>query len=214
MADVSGLALDPAQGVRLELAAYRQDFRSRREAVPPGRPGWKFERRQDFQEQSSPSFEAFRRGDWQEALRLTAERRSHWQSIAREDRERGAAFHRVRVVEEPLTAYMQWELHALRVQGESGMPVRVIRAERVALLERGRPLPEVVTLGGQVLYEVLYTEEGLLHGGVRHTDAGLIGRWEEFIAQLYEEGEEIASYVDRYVSHLPAPMPTQVADHQ
>jgi uncharacterized protein DUF6879 len=208
MGDTGGLALDRSLGERLELGAYRGDFRQR-EAGITGRAGWKFERRQHFQEQSSPSWEAFRRGDWQEALRLTGERRSHWQSIAREDRRRKAAFHRVRVVEEPLTPYMQWELHALRVQGESGMPVRVVDGDGLRPWETAGPLPEVVVLGGQVLYEVVYTDEGVLDGGVRFTDPQLIGRWEGFIEQLYAEGEEIVPYVDRYVSHLPAPMTTR-----
>ncbi|OEV11610.1 DUF6879 family protein [Streptomyces nanshensis] len=212
--EAGGLVLDRARGVRLELAAYRQDFRIRRASVPAGRPGWKFERRQHFQERSSPSWEAFRRGDWDEALRLAAERRSHWRSVARDDRERGAVLHRVRVVEEPLTPYMQWELHALRVQGESGRPVRVVGGEAVRALESAGPLPEVVVLGGQVLYEILYTDEGLLHGGVRYTDAGVIARWEAFVERLYEQGEDVVPYVDRAVSHLPAPMTTQVADHQ
>lgn len=208
MGDRDLLALDRSQGDRLELEEYRRDFRHRDEAVT-GRDSWKFERRQHFQELSSPSWEAFRRGEWQESLRLTAERRSHWQRIAQEDRERETVFHRVRVVEEPLTPYMQWELHSLRVQSESGMPVRVVDAEGLRSFEPVAPLPEVVVLGGHVLYEVLYTDEGLLHGGVRYTDAGLIARWEGFIRQLYEDGEEIASYVDRYVSHLPAPMTTR-----
>jgi hypothetical protein len=214
MTEAGGLALDPSLGVRLELAAYRSDFRLRRAEVPPGRAGWKFERRQHFEERSSPSWEAFTRGEWQEALRLTGERRHHWRNRAKEDLGRASPFHRVRVVEEPLTPYMQWELHALRVQGESGMPVRVVDGERLRLLEGAGPLPEVVVLGGQVLYEILYTDEGLLHGGVRYTDPGLIARWEKFIKQLFEEGEEVVSYVDRYVSHLPAPMTIQVADHQ
>ncbi|WP_314178032.1 DUF6879 family protein [Streptomyces winkii] len=214
MVETGGLALDPSLGVRLELTEYRRDFRVRRNAAPAGRPGWKFERRQHFQERSSPSWEAFRRGDWQEALRLAGARSSHWRNVARQDRERGGAFHRVRVVKEPLTPYMQWELHALRVQGESGMPVRVVDADRLRLMEGARLLPEVVTLGGQVLYEVLYTDEGVLDGGVRYTDPELIASWEGFIKQLYAEGEEVVSYVDRYVSHLPAPMTTEVAGHQ
>jgi hypothetical protein len=86
------------------------------------------------------------------------------------------------------------------------MPVRVVGGDRLGPLESAGPLPEVVVLGGQVLYEVLYTDEGLLHGGVRYTDPALIARWQRFIKQLFEEGEEVVSYVDRYVSHLPAPM--------
>ncbi|OEU90449.1 hypothetical protein DB35_04350 [Streptomyces abyssalis] len=212
MSDHTPLALDRSRGDRLGLAEYRHDFRQRDEAVT-GRHSWKFERRQHFQEQSSPSWEAFRRGKWEEALRLTGEGRKHWQSIAREDAERGSVFHRVRVVEEPLTPYMQWELHALRVQGESGLPVRVVDGRELRRLESAGPLPEVVVLGGEVLYEVVYTDDGFLDGGVRHTAPESIASWERFITRLYEEGEEIGSYFSRRVSHLPAPMTSQVADH-
>lgn len=126
------------------LDAYRSDFRQRDAAVTD-RDSWKFERRQDFQEQASPSWDAFRRGEWAEALRLMGDRREHWRRLAREDRERRSAFHRVRVVEEPLTPYLQWELHALRVQGESGMPVRVVDGAGLRHLEAtAAPLPEVV----------------------------------------------------------------------
>ncbi|MFC8825857.1 DUF6879 family protein [Streptomyces sp. NPDC057137] len=204
MLDRTALTLDRARGDRLATDAYRQDFRQRDGNVI-GRDSWKFERLQHFEEQSSPSWEAFRRGDWQTALQLLKSRRDRWEKIAREDRERGSVFHRVRVVDEPLTPYLQWELHALRVQGESGTPVRVVGAEKVRPLEIAGLLPEVVTLGGQVLYEVLYTESGLLDGAVRFEDSGPIGNWEAFVHGLYEDGEDIVSYVDRHVAQLPAP---------
>ncbi|WP_051839263.1 DUF6879 family protein [Streptomyces sp. NRRL F-5126] len=204
MPDPGDLDLEDATGERLTTEAYRRDFRLRDGEVT-GRDSWKLERRQQFEEGPSPSWDAFRRGDWQEALRLHGEKRDRWERIAREDRARGSVFHRVRVVEEPLTPYLQWELHALRVQGESGSPVRVVGAEKVRPLEAVRSLPEVVTLGGGVLYEVRYTQQGLLDGAVRHTEPGLVARWEECIAGLYEGGEDIVSYVDRRVAPLPAP---------
>jgi hypothetical protein len=208
MSERDALALDRSLGDRLELAAYRSDFRYRDDRAS-GRDSWKFERRQHFQEPGSPSWEAFRRGDWQEALRLTGDRRDQWRKVAREHRERGSVFHRVRVVEEPLTPYLQWELQALRVQGESGMPIRVVSGERLRGLEGPGELPEVVTLGGQVLYEVVYTDEGVLDGGVRFADPGTVGRWERFVKALYRDGEDIVSYVDRQVAHMPAPLATR-----
>lgn len=204
MLDRSALTLRRARGDRLATAVYRQDFRQRDKKII-GRDSWKFERLQHFEELDSPSWDAFRRGDWQEALQLLKAKRDRWEKIAREDRERRSVFHRVRVVEEPLTPYLQWELHALRVQGESGTPVRVVSAERLRPLEISGPLPEVVTLGGQVLYEVLYTESGVLDGAVSFDDSGVIGHWEVFIQGLYEDGEDIVSYVDRHVAHLPTP---------
>ncbi|MFF7242329.1 DUF6879 family protein [Embleya sp. NPDC008237] len=204
MLDLDALVLEHARGERLDTAGYRHDFRRRDEEIV-GRPGWKFERRQHFVEQDSPSWEAFRRGDRREWLRLVGARREHWSSVAREDRQRGSVFHRVRVVEEPLTPYMRWELSALRVQSECGMPIRVVGAEHVGPLEESGLLPEIVSLGGRVLYEVLYTDEGVLDGAVRFVDPALVETWESFIAGLYETGESVAAYVDRCVANLPEP---------
>jgi hypothetical protein len=204
MSDPHVLTLRHVPGKRLATEAYRRDFRLRDSEVT-GRDSWKLERRQQFEEQSSPSWDAFRRGDWKEALRLHEEKRERWERIAREDRARGSVFYRVRVVGEPVTPYLQWELHALRVQGESGSPVRVVRTEELRPWEASQPVPEVVTLGGQVLYEVRYTDSGALDGAVRHTERGLVARWEEFVRELYEGGEDIVSYVDRCVAHLPPP---------
>ncbi|MFJ2177123.1 MULTISPECIES: DUF6879 family protein [unclassified Streptomyces] len=205
MRDRSVLTFEEHQGERLLLDQYRRDFRQRDETIT-GRDSWKFERRQHFEELGSPSWEAFRRGDWSEALRLMAENgTTYWAQVAQEDRARGSVFHRVRIVEEPLTPYLQWELNSLRVQAECGLPIRVVGGDQLKALEATAPLPEIVVLGSQVLYEVVYTEAGLLDGGIRFADSGLIGRWEGFIKELYEDGEDIISYVDRHVAHLPPP---------
>ena len=204
MPDLRWLRLDPSRGVQLALASYTEEFGERESAVRD-RASWKFERGQHFEEQGDPSREALSQGRWEEALRLLDEERSRWLAIAREDERHGAPFRRVRVVEEPLTPYMQWELHALRVQAQAGMGIRIVQAGRVRPWEQAGPLPEVVVLGGRLLYEILYTEAGVLAGARRFTDPGLAQRWERFIAHLYEDAEDVVSYVDRYVSRLPAP---------
>ncbi|MFF5114046.1 DUF6879 family protein [Streptosporangium sp. NPDC000509] len=144
----------PPQGEKLVREAYRRDFRQR-DARIRNHDSWKFERRQHFEEQDSPSRDAFRRSDWDEALRLLDERRDDLLALTQEDERRGSFFHRVRVVETPLTPYMRWELHSLRIRAECGERIRVIGAERVEALEKTDPLPEVVILGGQTLYHVL-----------------------------------------------------------
>ncbi|GLF97279.1 DUF6879 family protein [Streptomyces yaizuensis] len=207
MRDDTALLLDGARGERLSRSDYQRDFRLR-DAENTGQDDWKFERRQHFQEPGSPSWEAFRRGEWDEAVRLLGERREHWAKVAREDRARGGVFHRVRVVEEPLTPYLHWELHALRVQAECGMPVRVVSGERIAAWEESGPLPEVVVLAGRVLYEVKYTEAGVLDGAVRFLGTETVQGWERFIRDLFEAGEDLPACVDRWVSALPPPRPT------
>ncbi|SOD60650.1 hypothetical protein SAMN06297387_102201 [Streptomyces zhaozhouensis] len=208
MTDSSDLRLDPALGTRLALDPYRADFAEIDNAVRD-RSSWKFERLQHFEEQDDPSRDALTEGRWEDALRLLEAEHDDWLAAARREEERRAPFHRVRVVEEPLTPYMQWESHALRVQAKAGKGIRVIGADRVREWEPAGPLPEVVVLGDLVLYEVLYTDAGVLDGCRRYTDPELIGRWTAFIQGLYEEGEDVVSYVDRYVAHLPSPFPEQ-----
>jgi hypothetical protein len=126
-------------------------------------------------------------------------------ALGREGEKRRSFFHRVRVVEKPLTAYLQWELHSLRMRAECGERVRVVRAEDLTSAEESGPLPEVVILGGSTLYQVLYAETGIPIGAVRYTDPELVDRWEIYIKDLYEAGEDVRAYVEREVAHLPPP---------
>ena len=76
-------------------------------------------------------------------------------------------------------------------------------------LEITGPLPEVVVVGGRVLYQVVYTEAGVLDGAIRFTDTELTNRWERFIKELYEAGEDLLPYFERRVAHLSPPQPPQ-----
>ncbi|MEU1876206.1 DUF6879 family protein [Streptosporangium sp. NPDC020072] len=201
MSDLRAPHLIPAQGERLVREAYRRDFRQR-EAVLRNRDSWKLERRQHFEEQAVPSYDAFRRGDWDESMRLLEERTDSLLAMTREDELRNSFFHRVRVVEAPLTPYMRWELRSLRMRAECGERIRVVGAEAVAAFERGGPLPEVVVLGGRTLYRVLYTEGGVPDGAFRYTTPHLVRGWEDYIRGLYETGEDVRSYVDRELTSL------------
>ncbi|MFI0779810.1 DUF6879 family protein [Streptomyces sp. NPDC021212] len=203
MLDRSALELASSQGDRLVIADYRSDFRLHRGAIRDV-DCWKFERQQDFVDKGD-SWDAFCQGRWEESVRLLEEERENLREAVRQDRERNIVFHRVRVVEEPLTPYLHWELHALRVQAEAGKEIRVIGPGAWSALEADGPLPEVVVVGGRVLYRVLYNEAGALDGGIRFRDPELIKNWEGFIAELYEGGEDILSYFERHVAHLPPP---------
>jgi hypothetical protein len=203
---LAGVSLELAGGERLTRPEYKRDF-AQRSARVIDRDSWKLERRQDFQEVENASWDAVVRGDWAEALRLIEARRERLLEIERERHARGHHFHRVRIVEKPLTRYVQWELNSQRQRGECGEHIRVMDVEEIRPLESARRLPELVVLGGQVLYEVLYTVEGIHEGAVRHTDSGIVARYEAFIRQLYADGEDIQSYFEREVAHLPPPPP-------
>lgn len=120
-------------------------------------------------------------------------------------RETGFSSYRVRVVEEPLTPYLQWELQLLRLMGSISDEIRVLDAAHVRDHESGRPLPELVTVEHDLTFEVLYDGNGVLSGAVRHVGTEITTVCREFIQSLYAAGENVVSYVDREVAGLPPP---------
>lgn len=206
MPDFTPPSLNPKLGERLVRAEYKYDFRQQR-ADSRGRDHFKLERIQHFEETDHAGREALRRGNWEEALRLMEERRPALAAAAEADARRDAVFRRVRIVEEPLTPYMQWQLHSLRLRDECGVRVRVVTADRLTEAEVHGRLPELVVIGGRTLYRVLYTDAGVPDGAIRFTDPGTVAEWESYIRQIYQAGEDVQEYFRRQVAHLPAPVP-------
>jgi hypothetical protein len=196
--------LDQSLGQRLNLAEYREDFRKRFWTITE-HDFWKLERIQTFREPGDDSWEAFDRGDWPTALRLIEERREVFEDDARRLAEIGLTSYRVRVVARPITSYLQWELHLMRLMGESSDRIRVIPPNAVASLETNGMVPEVVALGPDVTYEVLYDEAGELAGGIRFVDREVTTQCRDIIKDLYAAGEDIRVFFDREVAHLPPP---------
>ncbi|WP_328915656.1 MULTISPECIES: DUF6879 family protein [unclassified Streptomyces] len=205
MRELRPSVLPTERGERLTNAEYQRDFAERDAAIHNG-DSWKLERLQHFEEQDDQSWDALLRGDWQEALRLNEDARGALREAALDDERRGSIFHRVRVVEEPLTPYVQWELHYLRMAAEYGQRVRVLPVAAVAAAETGGLLPELTILDERTLYRVLYTDAGVPDGAIRYTDPGVVGPWAAYVRELYAAGEDLASYFDRAVAPLPPPV--------
>ncbi|MFI8853574.1 DUF6879 family protein [Streptomyces sp. NPDC053499] len=203
MLDLRAPSLSPEQGEILEDEPYVSDFRARRKAIRNGE-SWKLERLQHFEE-DSPTRDALRRGDWQEALRLFEARLDEARKTAEDDRRHSSPFRRLRVVEEPLTPYMQWELTWLHMRAEAGHQCRVLQAKEVAPAESDGLLPEIVVLGGKALYEILYSEKGAFERARRFTDPDVVKPWVAFVKEAYAAAEDIQSYFARVVAHLPPP---------
>lgn len=204
MRDLHAPDLPIEQGEVLERIVYKRDFRERDAAIR-NRDSWKFERRQHFEEKDNPSWDAFVRGDWTESLRLIEDDRGAVLRANEQDALHGSFFHRARVIEKPLTPYVQWSLRSLCMQAECGQRIRIIGADTLAASDRSGVLPEVVVLGGRTLYHILYDEAGAPYGAVRYTDPEIIGRWESYIKALYDVGEDVRAFFDREVAHLPPP---------
>uniref|UniRef100_UPI00084991AC DUF6879 family protein n=1 Tax=Actinacidiphila rubida TaxID=310780 RepID=UPI00084991AC len=172
------------RGHRLGDDEYTEDFRPRHTAIRNG-DSWKLERLQHFEEYGDPSWEAMNRGDWDEALRVAGGRGEALRASAADADRRGSRFHRVRVVEEPLTPYVQWELHTLHQRARCGHRIRVLPAEAVAWAEADGLLPELVVLDDRTLYRVLYTATGAPEGALRYTDPEIVRPWAAFVAKAY-----------------------------
>jgi hypothetical protein len=196
--------LDGATGERMELDAYYADFEKNFWSITE-LGFWKLERQQYFREPGYDSWEAFEKGDWDESLRLLEVGRADMVDYHRRIEEHGFVARRVRVVEEPIIPYLQWELYALRVRDQSGGGVRIVGPGQVAPFENGSALPEIYTLGSTVMYQAMYDDAGVLESARRFTDRDLIVRCQRFIQDLYEAGEPLEQFFTSHVATLPPP---------
>ena len=190
-------------GDELDHAAYHGDF-ARHTAGLRG-VIWKLERSQTFREPDDPSWHAFVSGDWRRALELLEQDREAVHAEARSNRRQGLKIRRVRVVEHPLTPYLQWELHALRMLAEEGFELSVLAADELASLEARGRLPEVVIIDERVLYEVRYLPDWTPCGAKRISTPRVIRTAAAEITELFAKGEPLLDFFRREVAPLPAP---------
>ncbi|MFF0232701.1 DUF6879 family protein [Micromonospora sp. NPDC005254] len=193
---------DPGELLRLD--DYWADFDDRfwRTSAPGF---WKLERAQTFKEPGDEGWQAFADGRWEDSLRILDARRPEFQSYYRRIAENGFTTRRVRVIEEPLVPYLQWELHVLRLRHEHGGLTRAVRAEAVAAAESSGQLPEIYTLGAEVMYEAVYDADGVLAAARRWRDPELVASCQSFIESLYHRGEPLDEYFARVVAPMGPP---------
>lgn len=188
---------------RLDRPTYHADFR--RVFASGIRHMNKLERGQNFKERGFASWEAFAAGEWDRALSLADERRDSYAQQFQQAAQLGIAQRRLRVVEFPVTPYVQWEFHVLRVRVELGDPIRVLDAREISDIEKDRPVPEVVILGDVAMYEVLYDDDGNARGSHRFTDRALIEETSAGFDALYERGEDFHGFFGREIAPLAPP---------
>ncbi|MGX7827258.1 DUF6879 family protein [Actinokineospora sp. 24-640] len=199
--------LSGADGNFLDLNSYQDSFRKDYSLL--GKAGgefWKLERRQLFQEPEMPSWHAYLRGDWDEARRLAESLRPELEREYRDDAARGIRTWWIKVVELPIQPYVQWSFEPLRVRAQAGEQLRIVRADEITGFEEDEPLPEMITLGETVMYEIAYGENGSHNGAIRIHAPDTIARCRRFLADLYAIGEDIESFYEREVVHLAPPV--------
>lgn len=114
---------------------------------------------------------------------------------------------RVRVVEKPFTQYLHWELYALKTLAECGEKIHVVTSDEIASLETEEPLPEILTVGLDTIYQIVYSADGILEGAVRFVDVETASWWKDVIEQLYHRGEDLYRFFRREVARLEPPIP-------
>lgn len=165
----------------------------------------KLERLQHFQEPGNHSWEAFMCGDWAEAQQIRQGNRPTVVAEFAEDARHGFVSRRVRVVEIPVTPYLQWELHGLKLRAECGEDIRVVDAAAVAMYEASRVVPELIFMDSLAMYEICYDENGLLCGARKFTDPDLIFGCRADFDALYQQGEDLHTFFAREIEPLPPP---------
>ncbi|MGW0806332.1 DUF6879 family protein [Nonomuraea sp. NPDC002799] len=191
VAHADGLVLDAPE----YQAGFDHDYEHNTE------PMWKLERAQIFYEPDVASWRAMMDGDWAGSLAL-ADRMA--EPLTDYFRSR-APVRRVRVVDFPITAYLQWEMHVLALRARAGAPCRVVAAARVAALD---PLPELVIFSPSLMYEVLYDRYGGGRGGRRITDPAVVTPCLRAVEALFAEGEDLLTFHQREIVPLPPPVVT------
>lgn len=202
--------LDRVRGISgLELSAesYLEDFWPHFRQVEDVL--WKLERIQEFREPDELSWVAMMEGDWARALALVEEKRAESQQQARSSEK--FANRRLRIVQQPVSPYLQWEMQILKIRVETGeQDIKVLDAHAVRHLEVELPLPELLVLGTSALYEVLYDETGAPSGARRIDDLEVIDACRQELAELFDKAEDLLTYFEREIEPLPAPMtPTE-----
>jgi len=173
-------------GRLLPLDEYWPDFELNRSRVTDRID--KLERRQYFEEPSDPGWQTFVSGDWQEALRLEELNRQEILAYYTAYAEKGITGRRVRVVEFPISPYLQWELNGLRIRAECGEKIHVVPVQIVAPYEKDDPVPEVIILGTEVMYEICYDQNGVLSGGRRIVEVDIMSGGLLAIDAIYQNG--------------------------
>lgn len=173
----------------------------------PGTRFWKLERGQHYAEPANPSWVAFNQGNWTHALELIEADRDRLTRYHQRCNDLDITTRRVRVIETPISPYLQWELHLLHLRDQTGGPIRVIHADKI--IERGGKLPDWNVIAPDVMYRVGYDHHGVLETAARTVSASSIKTVVRFIGGLYGRAEPITDYFAREIAHLPPPEPGQ-----
>lgn len=165
----------------------------------------KLERKQTFSEPYRESWRLFAAGRWRESLIQIERDRPEVVAEFAEDARIGYTSHRVRVVELPITPYLQWEMNYFRARVACGEDIRIVGPDTVSAYETDGAVPELIFMGKHAMYEVLYDSRGELAGGRKFIDPDLVEGCLTEVQSLHSSGEDFWTFFEREVAPLPPP---------
>lgn len=127
---------------------------------------FKLETMQTYQEPGNPSFEAFQRGDFDEAVRLC------WTVRQQQERDhsvmmcqKAISWTRIHLVEKPLTDYLKWELETYNVSVKYGERILIADITDQQQGSYFRKLTDFIIFDDRAVMAHNYDRDGLIQGG-------------------------------------------------
>ncbi|GAA2574936.1 hypothetical protein GCM10010435_58410 [Winogradskya consettensis] len=162
---------------------------------------WKSERAQHFREPGNKSWEAFVAGRWDEALEIAEADLPKLEAYFADLAQRRSRFFRVRAVESPVSEYLRWELHVLRVRAQAGERIRIADPAVTDLTEaKYGTVPELLILGDAAGYVVDYGGDGAPRGAAKFAQPAAIARCRAALQDMYDSSEEFEEFFTREVA--------------
>lgn len=183
-----------SRGTRLALDQFLAEFRT---AWSRMRSRFlKLETWQSYEElAANRSQQAFQRGDFNRARELLREEAEGDRPLYDDIRQRGLDYARIRLVKEPLTEYLRYELMSYQIRAEMGENIVVVRSEpRIRL-----PNPDVFDLllfdrEAALVHDYGTAEAGRQTGGWLVRDPEVIEELERRTLALRQQAVPLSQY--------------------
>lgn len=186
-----------ANGTRLDLGEFGVAFASAWSQLQAR--FLKLECWQRYREaEDNRSQAAYDRGDIDTAQRLLRAEAEVDQPLYRDVSLRGIEYARVRLLQEPLTPYLRYELLSYRIRVDLGENIEVVRCDNGVRLPDERHFDFLLfDRSIALIHDYGIAEVGRQAGGWLTRDSGVIARLERTVADLRQQAVPLPEYLAR-----------------
>lgn len=150
---------------------------------------------QTYQErETNKSQEAFNKGEADKARELLRQEAEADRPLYEDVKACGLDYARIRLVQEPLTSYLEYELMAYRIREDMGEVIEVVRCDNELSLPN-EDYFDFLLFDGHTALVHDYGDEGLQSGGWLTTDADVIASLEHVATGLRRRAVPLREFV-------------------